>query len=425
MNIRRLNPLVIFSLLIFLSGCNEPTYSKEKVKEAIIRLCKDEYNLDVGVQIIGSTLGVFIPIEGLIDINLTLDKSATEKIEDVALSIHRISMSTDRPLKLYTLTARDTNTSSAEFILTGASYDVVRVRLLDISRGEYHKRLLRDFRFNPEAAGLEKVKDLFRSLDQPSPLTETIKPIFYPIYVIGAPDSQRIELVEISSKEISAQEALFYIKTKEYYEHLPGSEIFTAIFPQGFNNEYLILTDISIFPNAIKDIIPKYFYSDNEIKKRDLKQTFALYKDTGHIGIDGFPKRELEMGWFLNEQLARRIKILFEEDKALKEKFFVQSSQGLIENNVLHFKFAISSNEPSDKDSKTIFSKILKTIGTVLHRYEFQDFEGVQLVNTQPHEKKIYLSKEELELFRMDKIKFEDIITNSEHQITKPISSSL
>ncbi len=143
MNARHLKLLFILFLLVPIVSCTKPTYSKEKVKESVINLCKEEYGLDVQVKIIGSTLGVLIPIDGLIGPNLRLNEKAGEKIEDVALSIHRVTMSTDSPLKFYTLTARDTVSQGAEFVLTGFIYDVIRVRLLDISRGEYHKRILR------------------------------------------------------------------------------------------------------------------------------------------------------------------------------------------------------------------------------------------------------------------------------------------
>ena len=414
MNARPLIALFVFLISISIASCDKAikaTYSKEKVKESIKKLCKDEYNLDsVEVKIIGSTLGVYIPIEGLVDPDLKLDKDAGEKIEDVALSMHRVMMSTDRPLKFYTLTARDTKTIGAEFVLTGFVYDVVRVRLLDISRGEYHKRILRDFRFNPIVTGEAKIKELFLALNENSPSIESIKPIFYPIYAIGRSGSQKIEIAEMTSKEISDKESLFYAETREQYEPLPGLEAYKAIFPPGFTNEYLILVNISMFPNPIKEIASKYFYSGTEIRQRNLKDTLKQYNDIGYIGIDGLPKKDLKDDWFLNQQIARRIKMLFEEDKRLKEKFSVEASEGLINNKVLQFKFSIVSNEPSGKDDEIVFSKIINLIATTFHRYAFDDFEGIELIDTKPGGKKVYLSKDEVESFRRRRIKIENII---------------
>lgn len=410
MNTHLLRFLLVLLLLISLPACTQATYSKEKAEQSVIELCKDEYGLDVQAKIVGSTLGVFIPVEGLVDQNLRLDRDAGEKIEDVALSMHRVIMSTDKPLRFYILTARDTKTPGAEFVLTGFVYDVVRVRLLDISRGEYHKRILRDFKFNPVVAGEAKAKELFNALNEDLSSVQSIKPIFYPIYAIGKKASQKIEVIEMASKEISAQEALLYVKTKEYYEPLPGFDVYKAIFPSGFNNEYLFLINISMFPNLIKEIVSKYFYSGAEIRQRDLKETFNQFKDIGYIGIDGLPKKDLEPDWFLSHQIARRIKILFEEDRRLKEKFTVQTSEGSVNNKIFQFQLSITSDKPTDKDNEMIFSRILKLAGRIFHRYSFEDFEGIEIIDTRPGGKSVYLSRENLERFRRNRIKIKDII---------------
>ena len=402
--------LFISLVLITLPACTPATYSKEKVKESVINLCKDEYDLDVEVRIVGSTLGVYIPIEGLVDTDLKLDPKAGEKIEDVALSIHRVIMSTDKPLKFYILTARDTETIGAEFLLTGYVYDVVRVRLLDISRGEYHKRILRDFKFNPIVAGEMKVRELFGLLNQNAPGIQQVKPLFYPIFVIGIPDSQKIDILDIKAKELSDQEALFYVRTKEYYVPLSGSEVYEAIFPSGFVNEYLILTNLSMFPNPIKEIVSKHFYTGTEIRQRDLQTTYVQYKDLGYTGTDGLPKKDLDEGWFLARQIGRRIKMLFEEDKRLKKRFSVQSSDGTIDNKILTFKFDIRANEPSGDDNQIIFSGILELAGKIFHSYFFEDFEGVELIDIHPGGTRLYLSRNDLESFRRGRIKIQDLI---------------
>ncbi|MFC1621678.1 hypothetical protein ACFL2G_05205 [Candidatus Omnitrophota bacterium] len=410
MNTRLLKYLLAVALLITLSSCTPATYSKEKVEESIKNLCKEEYDLDITTRITGSTLGVFIPIEGLIGKDLKLDQEAGEKIEDVALSIHRVSMSTDRPLKFYTLTARDIDMPGAEFVLTGYTYDVVRVRLLDISRGEYHKRILRDFRFNPVIAGETKMKELFQNLNENTLLAQNIKHIFYPIYTFGQDGTQKIEIIDVESKEISEQEALFYVKTKESYHPKPDFESYRAIFPPGFLNEYLILVNTSMLPNSIKEIVAKYFYSGNEIRQRDLQKTFDQYKDIGYIAVDGLPKKDLDEGWFLSRQLARRIKITFEEEKRLRNRFTVQSSEGRIENGVFQFKFSVLSEIPSEDDTKTIFSNIIKIVGEITHRYSFEDFDGAEFIDALPGGKNIYLSKDDLEKFRRGRLKIKDLI---------------
>jgi hypothetical protein len=408
---RRIKSCLIISLLVIIPACDKPTYSKERVKESIIELCKNEYNLDVNVRITGSTLGVLIPIDGLIDPDLKLNKEAGEKIEDVALSIHRVTMSTDNPPKFYVLVARDTKSIGAEFVLAGYVYDVVRVRLFDISRGEYHKRIIRDFKFNPSVVGEAKIKELFKALNEDSVETQNIQPLFYPIYSIGKKGSQRIDISEISSKEISPQESLFYIKTKEYYVPIPEFEAYDAIFPNGFDNEYLFLINMSLPQSPLKEIVPKYFYSGTEIRQRNLQDTFDQYKDLGYIRSDGFPKKELTLDWFLSQIIARRIKMLFSEDKELAGKFSVQDTQGSIENKIFRFYVSfVPHTAPERKNNQAIFSDILKTASVTLHRYSFEDFEGIEIIDTAPDGAKLYLSKYDLERFRKNRLEIDKLI---------------
>jgi hypothetical protein len=403
--------LAVFLILACLSACDKATYPAGRIEDSILKLCKDEYKLEnVKVKIIGSTLGVYIPVEGLVDSEMKLDQKAGEKIEDVALSIHRVTTSTDMPLKFYVLTARDMKTPGAEFILTGFVYDVVRVRLYDISRGEYFQRILRDFRFNPAIAGEKKIRELFDALNQGSLLTEALKPIVYPVYTIGKKDSQKITINNIESKELSDREALLYVKTTEYYEISPGLEAYAAIFPSGFENEYLFLIDISLFANPVKEIVSKYFSSNNEIRQRNLKETFKQYKDSGIIDINGFPKKDLKLDWFLSQQISRRIKSLFEENVKLKNDFKVISSLGEIKDRVFQFKFDIASDNTKPGDEEIIFSNIIKMAGTTLHLYEFEEYEGVEFINLTNAEKKIYLSKKDLEKFRQNRIKIDDLL---------------
>lgn len=397
--------LAIFLILASVSACEKATYPTGKIEESVLKLCKNEYKLeDVKVKLVGSTLGVYIPAEGLVDPEMKLDEKAGKKIENVALSIHRVTTSTDMPLQFYILAARDTKTTGAEFILTGFVYDVVRVRLYDISRGEYFQRILRDFRFNPAIVGEKNIREIFDTMNRDPSLIENLKPILYPIYMIGKKNTQKITVTNIESKEISDRESLLYVETAEEYEPSKGFEAYTAIFPSGFKNEYLFLVDMSLFVSPVKEVISKYFYSNNEIRQRNLRDIFDQYRDSGVIGIDGFPKKDLTLAWFLSQQLSRRIKSIFDEDKKLKSAFKVVSSVGEIKDQVFQLKFNITSNNGKPGDGKTIFSNIIRMTGTTLHLYGFEEYKGVEFINLADPEKKIYLSKEDLEKFRKNKL---------------------
>ena len=86
------------------------------------------------------------------------------------------------------------------------------------------------------------------------------------------------------------------------------------------------------------------------------------------------------------------------------------SSLGGIENKVFRFKFNISSDKNLPENEKRIFSEILKMTGTVLHLYSFEDYKGVEFINGPNGERKVYLSKEDLEKFRKNKLNLEKLL---------------
>lgn len=406
--------ILIFHLpIIFLfSGCEKPTYPKEKVEESIIQLCKKEYNLDVKTRILGKTLAVGIPIEGLVDENMRLAEEAGDKIEDVALSIHRVTMSTDRDLEFYILTALDKKLIGAQFMLIGYLYDVKRVRLLDISRGEYHRRILRDFKFDPKILGENRVLELFSRLNSNDEETKALMGLFYPVYSISVEGSQRFEIIDLESKQISAQEALIFVNTKEYFNIKPGLEGYLAFFPSGFENEYLFLINISTYPNIIKEVISKYFQTPQEIKQRFLKETFDSYKDISLLDSEGLPIRDLSIGEFLTEQMVRRIKSDFEEDRILKKIFQAPTAEGIIDKRTFRFRVGAIPIAKLDikKIEKIIFEKTFKTAAEVLRGYWFEDFDGIEVTLLLPEQRTKFLDKETLEKFRKKKIKIEEIL---------------
>ncbi|MFH1478887.1 MAG: hypothetical protein ABIG92_03830 [Candidatus Omnitrophota bacterium] len=413
--------LAILILTSSLSSCtSKVSYPKERLEESILGLCQKEYGLkDVKVKLIGSTLGVFIPIEGLVDNELKLKEEASDKIEKLALSVHRVVMSTNMPLGIYTVTARDTDTLGAEFIMSGVVYDIIRVRLLDISRGEYHKRILRDFRVNPVLIGELKIKELFRDLNTYSDTIKNIMPFFYPIFVIGKNSSQRMEIEEMLSKEISSKEALFYLKTKEYYEAKPGLEVYNSVFAQGFTNEYLILINVESLMNPISEIVSRYTYVDGEIRERDLKQVFDQYIDKGYIGSDGLPKKELSLGWFITQTLTKRVQLLFLEDKELNDSFNIASLGSSFDNRIMHFRLSFNSKKDLEDPKNIVFDKVISLIAHVIHRYDFKDLDKVEVMDI-ASQKMVSISLLELEDFRKGKIKIKDLLDNKNPENPNP-----
>ncbi|MBN1587743.1 MAG: hypothetical protein JW937_10010 [Candidatus Omnitrophica bacterium] len=132
-----------------------PSFPPDKAAEQLQGMVKKEYGRDVKAFLKGKTLWVYMPLEqGLLSKGFGVSEEASDAIEDIVLCTHRIAMSTDdQAIQYYTIVVSDTSQIGAEFTLIGAVQDIKRARLLDISRSEFQKRLIREVKLNPLALG--------------------------------------------------------------------------------------------------------------------------------------------------------------------------------------------------------------------------------------------------------------------------------
>lgn len=136
-------------LISFLAGCS-PTYPKAKVAQSVLKICKEEYKLDVQAKLIGKTIVVFLPLDELFDRNMDILPGVVEKIENVILSTSRVILSTDAKIDFYMVIVADTRTTAAELILVRYMEDVYKFMYTWITRDEYRKRVLWQVNFNPQ-----------------------------------------------------------------------------------------------------------------------------------------------------------------------------------------------------------------------------------------------------------------------------------
>ncbi len=157
--------VAVLTLALFsASGCDKPTYPKEKFKESIIRLCKSEYKLDVKVATKGKTVVIYLPLPNLIDFTFAITKSASEKINNVILSVTRVAISTDADYDFYAIIAHDVRIPEIQIIIIKSVEDVRRFLLGNISRDDYSKRMIIDMRLNPQAQKERSVREVFEKM---------------------------------------------------------------------------------------------------------------------------------------------------------------------------------------------------------------------------------------------------------------------
>jgi len=146
---KKIFPFLIL-LIFMISGC-KPTYPKTKVSDSIIKLCRDEYNAEVKVNTVGKTLGIYMPLDNLLDSSLQPSEESFKKLGNVLQVLSRVALSTDADLEFITLVARDSMISGFELVLIRYVEDIKRFMVGDISQGEYMKRMLFETRFDPIA----------------------------------------------------------------------------------------------------------------------------------------------------------------------------------------------------------------------------------------------------------------------------------
>ena len=109
-------PKIICSLAIgFFIACDiSPTYTRENIEEAVIKICSQEYDLKVKVWDVGNTVWIYAPLnildekgEWKMNTQGELDEDVAAKIRNIRNSITRVFLSVDRPPKFYCLIISD------------------------------------------------------------------------------------------------------------------------------------------------------------------------------------------------------------------------------------------------------------------------------------------------------------------------------
>ncbi|MEK7166819.1 MAG: hypothetical protein AAB732_00145 [Patescibacteria group bacterium] len=217
--------LIIFLFLLFfslaLTGCKlnllNKTFSDkdEEIKKQLIELVKKEYNYDIKTKIINKTIGVYFPVNNLLEDNKAeekkLNKEIAKKIDRVIFLTHRVALSSDKKLDFYIIIAADME-SGNELSLIGYFPDVPKVRLLDISKDEFFQRLLKGLNNNSEAIGDLEGKNF------------KIEEIFLPNF-LAAQIAQRIKFANLQDNLKENSKSFFWFQDKNPKEKFEAKEI--------------------------------------------------------------------------------------------------------------------------------------------------------------------------------------------------------
>ena len=189
--------------------------------------------------------------------------------------------------------------------------------------------------------------------------------------------------------------------------------------------EYMkrMLIDLRWNPQAKKEQIIKEVFDKMSLDPKWQDQVMADFfrsepTSLGDIGYWGnkFYIKDITLAEFIAEQIASRIKLEFRDDKHLKENFLLRTAKGLYSLNKGKrlFRFealaerSAAGTASTIEDSDKIFETILSVASQVIHGYDFNDYDGVE-ISDQKEGRSIEIDPAELEAFRKKKLKFNEI----------------
>jgi hypothetical protein len=152
--------VVGIAAILAMPACT-PTYPKEKLPETVKQVCKAEYDMDVDVTVVNSTMGIYYPMKGLLDVSLGISNDAWDKISNLILVASRVVLSTDADIKFYCVITQDARLPELQVVIIKYVEDVKRGYYIDISRNESYKRTLFSINLTPQAKKERSVDKVF------------------------------------------------------------------------------------------------------------------------------------------------------------------------------------------------------------------------------------------------------------------------
>lgn len=210
----------IIAILFLLTGCKlnfNQTFSDkdEEIKKELIELTKKEYGHDIKVNIVNKTIDVYFPVNNLLKDDKAEEKKLNEeiakKIDRVIFLIHRVALSSDKKLDFYVATVADMENGN-ELSIIGYFPDVLKVRLLNISKNEFSQRLIKGLNKNSKAIDDWEGKNF------------KIEEIFLPNFLAGQ-IAQRIKMAVSKNSSGENKKNFFWFQEKKPKEIFEAKEI--------------------------------------------------------------------------------------------------------------------------------------------------------------------------------------------------------
>lgn len=430
------------------SGCSVQSYPSASLKEALEKICFEEYGIsNIEVKIAGETLAVYLPLDKLFatdfkgsviagkvrNLETLFEPSpeALEKVEDVLFSISRVLLSTDKDFKFYLVQATDIENTGLQLILKGYVNDVRRVRIWDISREEYRKRVIHEMKQNRAVLWHRPVRKFFQDLESkgieeiieayfdPAMKPEAVQNLFFgALRPVGSTDpATHWDIKDIRSARVQRGEVLVYASVHPVRSADP-------VVPETVDAQFLFLVSYRDNDPKILRVIPfQYLNEQGVMQKIPFPQDIQIEQSLESWEQE-FPVEEIHLGDFLAEQLTRRVQGIVGMDERIANTFRDVKIRVVYEKEAEKpfFSFVFDSVSLNDfnnysrtsllahEDMLYLLSVISREFVDLLRSYQFGDFDHLSLSIAQEAYEHV-ISRDTLELFRQKKIDFQGVLS--------------
>lgn len=436
--------LILATGCFLTAGCQSESYRPDRLKESLAEICRKEYGIEeIDVKTKGDTIAVFLPLKKLFSADFkeaaitgkvrnleTLfepSPEALEKVEDVLFSISRVLLSTSKPFKFYVLQATDVEKTGMQLILTGCVDDIKRVRIWDISRNEYRKRVNHELKLNRAVIWHKPARKFFNDLEQLDVLQiqakyfgskmppEALQKLFFGrLRNPGAPVPAdfKWKILEMRSVSLQRNQVLVYIKTQP-----PAAD---GLATQEL--EYLFVLAVHEDNVRIARIVPfQYKTETGETQKIPFPPELQIQENVDHWDEE-FSVTEVKMGSFLAAQLNRRMQAIMAEDERIHLTFtdakldFVHHEDTPKPYFSIELQAILKELNNYSRQSLLLHEDMIYLLNlacmefvNLLRSYQFNNFDHVRLnIAQEPHA--MILGRENLELFRRKKMSIQDLL---------------
>ncbi len=441
---------LVFCLSV-LSGCGSATYPEARCKEALQEIALKEYKIPhIEVEFVGTTLGVFLPLDKLFaaDLKEALmsgkvtdmeslfqpTEEAIDKVEDILFSMSRIMLSTDKKIDFYYLQATDIEKSGMDLTFIGQIDDLKRVRFWDIPRSEYRKRIIHDLHMNRAALWHRPVRHFFKDLNEATvsdvqsryfpntPEAKWAREFFFTDAdgFVGPRGRAKWTVLDLKSIPIQDNDTVVYAKA----EVAPKDPADTGLKPQVM--EYLFQVSTAGDTEKIRRIIPMA-YLDDKTATPDFTFTRDMVTKSLPNWEAEFKTPNITTGDFLSRQFTRRFQMIAAEDERISNTFasvklvvrfepepqrcFLFSAVAPLRNPK---EIAYTPDRGLHEDVLYLWERMAREFVEVLRSYSFQDYQSLKFQLSQGGKLLTWIApREDLELFRRHKKPFKDILVPS------------